>query len=614
VSDGVNKPWYVASSGCSATPLVGTNIQVDSVPSAWQAYGAPVVYDARLFFILNSSRDTIVWSEVADPTTGYQQTNFANYWELFQTDPRPIYALAPTETSLVVLRARSILTITGKTDQSFATNATKEAVEGVGTTCPASVIVHNETVWFLDELGRQYRYSPGSEPQALWPQLADAVQKFIGGGNANTAAIAGAAVYHPDLDLVVSMSWAALGFLTVASQFFVFDATSGRYQGVWDVDGGKLLHSIGVVRDSSGNSSLCVLGESSASTHSTANSGQMWRQRSLNEMISGVGPNWSDPNGVPSTSVTAHHLGRNEEMDWRFDRLMVRAVQINAVAAGRTLSLAYLTPRLQSSTRTAVLSYPPAQFIQQGGVSSSTFVAEAWAVFGLGPDASGNWLMPTVSAQTTSALAVPPFTITAIELRGTSRPANPYIGIGAPGPATFSTITDSFNRINSALTLGTTDTGHTWQYLSTGVWGIAANQAYNPTNSVTNKDAAVVQSLVSDCSVQVTFATHVSSMRVGFRYTDLNNGFIVNDEGSQYVLYRLQSGSYTSIGSTTLITPTNGDVIKVTLSGSSITVYVNGVSKITATDTFNQTATLHGIASNDNTAVARWDTFSITVP
>jgi hypothetical protein len=121
---------------------VATKIQVNTASSAWVACGPPVVYDGRLFFVLLSIgstfyRDTVVWSEVDNPATGYEQDNYANFWQLFQTDTHPIYGLAATEVSLVVFRERSILNITGKTDQTFQTNATRESIEGVGCFTPA---------------------------------------------------------------------------------------------------------------------------------------------------------------------------------------------------------------------------------------------------------------------------------------------------------------------------------------------------------------------------------------------------------------------------------------------------------------------------------------------
>lgn len=77
-----------AELGVRLDALGATVINVDSVPSAWSAFGPMAVWNARLWFLLNTLggttvRDTLVHSEVADPTTGYKQTNYADYWELF---------------------------------------------------------------------------------------------------------------------------------------------------------------------------------------------------------------------------------------------------------------------------------------------------------------------------------------------------------------------------------------------------------------------------------------------------------------------------------------------------------------------------------------------------
>ena len=422
VTDGLNPPWYVPSSGCGATPLVATTINVDSVPSTWRAFGPPAVYDGRLFFVADliggtPFRDTIVWSEVAAPATGYKQTNYADFWELFQTDTRPIYGIAATELSLVVFREQSILNITGKTDATFQTNATKESVEGIGTTSPASILVHDGIVWFLDAVGRQYRYEPGGTPDPLWAQMADIVTNNLSGGR--LLAGSAQACYHPDLQLVLSTSFDTAAAVGVTAVIQVFDAVSGFYYGQWDVDGLKLVHRLFACRDDGGHISLCVIGESTSGPSSIATEGQVWRQLTLREMVPGIV--WTDPSGVPNVGVITHHLGRNEEGEWIFDQFALRAVETNSTTAGRTIALTYYTPRGATVPPSAVLSYPPQTPVT---VNASNFYAEARAVWGLGPNAQGRWFMAVLLASTTP-IASNPFTATAVELRGQLTEATP---------------------------------------------------------------------------------------------------------------------------------------------------------------------------------------------
>lgn len=172
------------------------------------------------------------------------------------------------------------------------------------------------------------------------------------------------------------------------------------------------------------------------------------------------------------------------------------------------------------------------------------------------------------------------------------------------GGAAFSTITDSFNRANSTTTMGDTDTGQTW-VPNSGTWGIENNLAYC-LSSPGAQATTVVQSSVSDCTIQFTMAVS-GDAGVCFRSTDDNNHFITNN-GS---LFRKQGGGFTSLGSTGGYA--NGDVLKVVLSGSSITVYRNGSSVLAVSDSFNSTATKHGLRWN-NDSPTRFNDFSITVP
>jgi chitodextrinase len=171
------------------------------------------------------------------------------------------------------------------------------------------------------------------------------------------------------------------------------------------------------------------------------------------------------------------------------------------------------------------------------------------------------------------------------------------------------TVSDSFNRVDSSTSLGVSDTGQTWTAL-TGTWGISSNQAYLAAGT---GGIAVIDSGKSDATIQVKNAViTATNMRFVFRLTDSNNYYIVQtDTGNVYKLYKNVAGTFTSLGTSTGITPANGDVLKVVTNGSSITVYVNGSQIITATDTFNQTATKHGIAHNALNPISRWDDFSV---
>lgn len=164
---------------------------------------------------------------------------------------------------------------------------------------------------------------------------------------------------------------------------------------------------------------------------------------------------------------------------------------------------------------------------------------------------------------------------------------------------------DSFNRADSAASLGNADTGQAW-IVRSGTWGISSNAARLVVNSV-SADAALIDSGISNVRVKVTFSIFSVVQRLEFRSTDVDNRFIVT-VSTNYVLYRVQAGALTTLG-TYNSAPANGDIVEVVANGSSIIVNINGVQRISVTDSFNQTATKHGLSANN--ASCRYDDFSI---
>lgn len=167
----------------------------------------------------------------------------------------------------------------------------------------------------------------------------------------------------------------------------------------------------------------------------------------------------------------------------------------------------------------------------------------------------------------------------------------------------FSTITDSFNRADSTSTLGSTDTGQAWT-AQAGTWGISSNTAYTTTAS--GQVTVVVDAGVSDCTVQATLTDATGSCGLCWRSTDDNNYWLV----AGVLCYKRVAGGFTSMGSTGGFS--NGDVITVVVSGNNHTIKRNGTTVLSFTDSFNATATKHGLRAQTNTS--RFDSFSITVP
>ncbi|MDD9266039.1 fibronectin type III domain-containing protein [Paenibacillus sp. GCM10023248] len=169
------------------------------------------------------------------------------------------------------------------------------------------------------------------------------------------------------------------------------------------------------------------------------------------------------------------------------------------------------------------------------------------------------------------------------------------------GAAPSALVSDSFTRADGNLGGTITEVGNkTWIALA-GTPTIASN-VVKPGLS---NGLAVVDAGVSDCSVEAKFVNIVAAAtRLAFRVTDANNWWFVQGASGtgKYELYKKNAGSYVAVKSGG-ISYANNDIVKVVLLGSSIKVFVNGVedTALATTDTFNQSATQHGLAANSAT-------------
>lgn len=168
---------------------------------------------------------------------------------------------------------------------------------------------------------------------------------------------------------------------------------------------------------------------------------------------------------------------------------------------------------------------------------------------------------------------------------------------------------DNFNRSDTTSGLGTpSDGGSNWVAVA-GTWGISSNQAYESAGG--SQEVVYLESDLSDVDVQVTL-TDIASKRAGVvvRRNTSNQYLLVlcYGDASLIRLWRQPAGDLIQGVSQTV---SNGDVFKVTASGSSVKVYQNGNLRIDVTETHAQTGTRHGLRSEGYSG-ARWDDFSVT--
>lgn len=182
------------------------------------------------------------------------------------------------------------------------------------------------------------------------------------------------------------------------------------------------------------------------------------------------------------------------------------------------------------------------------------------------------------------------------------------VGIGFGGKVRKILIKDSFNRADSATTLGNTETGQTWVAQS-AAWGTSGNAAYLTAGS----SRTVISTAISNnYAVQITLKTVTSLdnlQRVIFRYVDTSNElYFGKATAAQYQLVKRVAGSATTLA-TIPQAPANGDVLRVEVRGSNIIAKINGVTVATVNDAANQSGTGFGLFSADN--VGRFDDFVV---
>lgn len=406
VSDGVYRPWI--ASNLNSTPITGTYINFDGAGTAWAAVGQPVVFGGSGFFILKSynsilARLDIAWSEPNDWSIGYQQTNYDNRWTLQQTGGTALYALAPTNTALYYFRQHAIGAITGTVGPDLATTATHDAIaSNVGTQSPQSIVQFGNTIFFLDAIGRPWRFPLGSAPEPIWLQLrgvVDAAQIGFPG----VTAITSTAAFEPTLNLYCVAIWSPTpGSQASPTEWYSFDAYTGKYLGRWSIgpaDPGVSVDSMGTFTDNYGRGTLVVLGSAVAG----GVSGFVWGLSSLTGTQDFLGTNdlnflatedlvelvtegqfaqWKDNTDIPLRTVQTNRMGYSEDMVWLWDAGTILTGTADPI-----------TVTVETPLTSGTLEGTPTPATSQDGVFRST----------LGLDLQGREAVVTISPTTATA-------------------------------------------------------------------------------------------------------------------------------------------------------------------------------------------------------------------
>ncbi|MFR9796616.1 hypothetical protein ACL02U_12030 [Streptomyces sp. MS06] len=157
---------------------------------------------------------------------------------------------------------------------------------------------------------------------------------------------------------------------------------------------------------------------------------------------------------------------------------------------------------------------------------------------------------------------------------------------------------DNFNRADS------TNLGSGWVEVS-GDWSIVSQQLSPGAAGGTIILRAAAAMASDDNYAQVTIAaTGPVSHGIWCRgNSNISSGYLWRNDGTSWDLFSVVGGSFTAIG-TYAVAASPGDIAKVQAVGSTISGYVNGVERVTVTDTNVPTGTSVGIRSESSAAVA----------
>jgi hypothetical protein len=188
-------------------------------------------------------------------------------------------------------------------------------------------------------------------------------------------------------------------------------------------------------------------------------------------------------------------------------------------------------------------------------------------------------------------------------------------------------IYDNAARADTSETLGTAPTGQTWVKLLSHAWSIVS-QAFqrtyaDDTGATTGRALSVIDSGVIDAHVTARLTTAPANVNgasggLAFRASADGTYFCYVGLRSDSTTYRYALFQVTGAGGTpsirgtaTTITPTTGDLIEVTLSGTTATLFINGVQAVQATNLSSTTNTRHGFY-NSGTGTMVFDDLTIT--
>ncbi len=161
--------------------------------------------------------------------------------------------------------------------------------------------------------------------------------------------------------------------------------------------------------------------------------------------------------------------------------------------------------------------------------------------------------------------------------------------------------TDDFNRPDSSTVTGWTEMDDNWSIVSNQLapgTSTTARILYSSPLSTSDHYAEIVLSNATTTSMGIFARADIGA----------NNFYLWRNNGSSWNLFYNLSGSFNVIG-TYAAAAVNGDVARLQCVGSTIKAYVNGVERVSVTDTQIANGLYVGVRS-EASSTARYDNFA----
>lgn len=203
------------------------------------------------------------------------------------------------------------------------------------------------------------------------------------------------------------------------------------------------------------------------------------------------------------------------------------------------------------------------------------------------------------------------YKVTAVRSGVESDPSTEVSGTPTAAAVVFDTFTDTDSTL---LTAHTPDIGVNSWVATQGTWSVTGNKASHSQSA--NHDTALIESAVADCTVSAIINLPSTAEDGGlFLRSDgtVNNGIFVRlyKTSGKVDLYKVVAGAFILINQGSLAIVADTDyLVAVAMSGTNITVNVDGVTKASGTITEHATNTIHGLRAYSNKAVT-WDDFAV---